>query len=51
MQIIAKRVHAQSIVLLNGEMATASIWFRKFKFWLWKLSTLQTNWLFQDFFY
>ena len=29
--------HAQTIVLLNGEMATVSTGFRKLKFWLWLL--------------
>ena len=27
--------HAQTFVLLNGEMATVSTGFRKLKFWLW----------------
>ena len=29
--------HAQTIVLLNGEMAIVSTCFRKLKFWLWLL--------------
>ena len=32
--------HAQTFVLLNGEMATVSICFRKLKFWLWLLWTV-----------
>ena len=33
-------VHAQTFVLLNGEMATVSTGFRKLKFWLWLLWTV-----------
>ena len=33
-------VHAQTFVLLNGEMATVSTGFRKLKFWLWLLRTV-----------
>ena len=32
--------HAQTFVLLNGEMATVSTGFRKLKFWLWLLWTV-----------
>ena len=32
--------HAQTFVLLNGEMATVSTGFRKLKFWLWLLRTV-----------
>ena len=32
--------HAQTFVLLNGEMATVSTFFRKLKFWLWLLWTV-----------
>ena len=32
--------HAQTSVLLNGEMATVSSGFRKLKFWLWLLRTV-----------
>ena len=32
--------HAQTFVLLNGEMATVSTGFRKLKFWLWLLQTV-----------
>ena len=32
--------HAQSFVLLNGEMATVSTGFRRLKFWLWLLRTV-----------
>ena len=32
--------HAQTVVLLNREMATVSTGFRKLKFWLWLLRTL-----------
>ena len=32
--------HAQTFVLLNGEMATLSTGFRKLKFWLWLLRTV-----------
>ena len=32
--------HAQTFVLLNGEMATVSAGFRKLKFWLWLLWTV-----------
>ena len=30
-------VHAQTLVLLNGEVAIVSTCFRKLKFWLWLL--------------
>ena len=33
-------VHAQTFVLLKGEMATVSTGFRKLKFWLWLLRTV-----------
>ena len=32
--------HAQTFILLNGEMATVSTGFRKLKFWLWLLQTV-----------
>ena len=32
--------HAQTFVLLNGEMAIVSTYFRKLKFWLWLLWTV-----------
>ena len=32
--------HAQTFVLLNGEMATVSTGFRKLKFWFWLLWTV-----------
>ena len=32
--------HAQTFVLINGEMATVSTGFRKLKFWLWLLWTV-----------
>ena len=32
--------HAQTFVLLNGEMATVSTGFRKLRFWLWLLHTV-----------
>ena len=32
--------HAQTFVLLNGEMATVSTGFKKLKFWLWLLRTV-----------
>ena len=32
--------HAQTFVLLNGEMATVSTGCRKLKFWLWLLQTV-----------
>ena len=32
--------HAQTFVLLNGEMATVSAGCRKLKFWLWLLRTV-----------
>ena len=32
--------HAQTFVLLNGQMATVSTGFRKLKFWLWLLWTV-----------
>ena len=41
--------HAQTFVLLNGEMAMVSACFRKLKFWLWLLWTafflMQTGFL------
>ena len=32
--------HAQTFILLSGEMATVSTGFRKLKFWLWLLWTV-----------